>query len=69
MRGSAMLKTYEYGEAHSEDAGKADAFAIALTELGREYGIGITGGMLFVLEADDRAHGYSVDADSRLTLG
>lgn len=45
---------------------KMEDFALALTELSHEYGIGIEGAMLYQMEPDDIAFGYTVDNDSRL---
>ena len=47
-----------------------DDFLLELSQLGRKHGLGITGSaVLFVLERDDYAFDYSVDAESRLFLG
>jgi len=46
---------------------KADEFAAALTKLGHEYGIGITGNpVLFMLEPDDADRQYICDEASVL---
>jgi hypothetical protein len=49
---------------------RADQFASELSELGRRYGIGLGGdSVLFLLEAGDYWFDYSVDGQSRLSLG
>jgi hypothetical protein len=49
---------------------KLNEFLAALSELSARYGIGITGeSVLFVMEKDDLAFSYRVDAESNLTLG
>lgn len=71
MRGSAMLKAYaaDVEETTTDEARQADQFAIALTELSREYGIGITGGTVFVMEPEDLNLSYVVGDQSQLTFG
>jgi hypothetical protein len=45
-------------------------FLAALSELSARYGIGITGDpVLFVMEKDDFAFSYRIDAESNLSLG
>jgi hypothetical protein len=48
---------------------KVDAFARDLSELGRKYGLGITGQpTLFVMEPVDYQLEYCVDGESKLSL-
>ncbi|MCB4768930.1 hypothetical protein LGR54_09970 [Ancylobacter sp. Lp-2] len=53
----------------SDMSEQAEAFLRALTELAREYGLGIGGQpVLFILERDDHDIGYTCDAGSRMIL-
>ena len=46
-----------------------DNFLRELTDLSRKYGLALTGKpTLFVMEADDHAHSYYADDESRLLL-
>lgn len=47
-----------------------DGFLAELTELSLKYGVAIAGRPeLFLLEPEDRASTYKVDAESRITFG
>ncbi len=67
MRSNTALRQSDHQPA--ADAGisqKMDGFARALTELGREHGIGVEGAILYAMEQEDYAFSYSVDDESRL---
>lgn len=46
---------------------KVDEFLSELTELGRKYGLGITGKpVVFLMEPEDQIPAYSIDEESNL---
>ena len=57
-------------ETEKDRPDKINEFLAALTELSASYGIGITGDpIVFIMEKDDFAFSYRVDAESNLSLG
>jgi hypothetical protein len=68
MRNTAAMSRIDQDQLHT--SGAADSFALELSDLCRRHGVGLSGEpTLFVMERDDYAFNYGVDARSRLIWG